>query len=478
MISMTTGMGWGARILRLATGLGLAIATHAAAGETPQSLILTGGDHIHGDLGSVDAEHLEWRRADLKAPIRFDLATIRRIVSEPENTLPDSQLRVRLTNGDDIPCTVSALDAKTLTVQTAFAGTIAIPRDLVKSVQMPNVRRNTGLLANVSDLGGFRQSGGNWEIKNGVLKGTGGIIYQTVMPERAYVSVDVQWTGDEPDFSVITHANNSSYYHYGYNAYISNSSVSLNRGTRQNFGDAKAIELPANKRMTLELLVDRAKGEVEVIINHRKVNKWTTGYDSRQAYLAFAVNGNSAVSFSNLHIEPLDEDRTANDNASEHDQVGFGGGDRLTGTINGITDGTLALSTSYGDLKIPVDQVEDIAFSGKDPLRARLEKQDVQIHLPAGGLLTVALTGIDGDHLLGHSENYGEVKLDLSYITRIDFHIYDTATDDGDEVGATLPAQDEDGEVQIFEDPNDVPIQIQGIFIDQAQIRGLPDFHR
>jgi hypothetical protein len=426
--------------------------------ETPdQTLRLRGGDRIRGTLGVVDDTRLEWRRPDLTAPVRFHLASVRSLLATPASTMPDGQVLVRLTNGDEVPCTITALDDTALTVQTAFAGDLTIPRGMVVSVQMPSTRRSTGLFTGLRDLGNFRQTGGGWEMKDGALSGTGGIIFQTAMPDSAYVSVDVEWTGEKPDFSVITHANNSSYYHYGYNAYISGNTVTLNRGTRMSYGGTKTFDLPASKKITLEMFVDRAKGEVEVRVNHRVVNKWSTGYNSGQSYIGFAVNGNEKAVFTNLEITQLDEARTTEANTTDQDRVGFAQADRLTGHIQAIADGKLVLKTHYGDLNIPLKQVGDIAFAGKSPLKARKEKADVRIHLPSGGIVTVALGAIKDGVLTGSSENYGEVTLDLSYITRMDFHIYEKREDD--EVGMIAPSDSPEVPVPHFED-----MQIEGGF--------------
>lgn len=105
-----------------------------AAAEPPDLLRFANGDQLHGTFqGIKPGSQVIWQRDDLNAPVEFKPAQLRHIVlrgGKPVNALK-SYSHLALVNGDNIPGTITGMDADTITLDTSYAGTITIPREQV-----------------------------------------------------------------------------------------------------------------------------------------------------------------------------------------------------------------------------------------------------------------------------------------------------------------------------------------------------------
>ncbi len=105
-----------------------------AAAESSDLLRFTNGDQLHGSFqGLKDGPRAIWQRDDVAAPVDFETAQLRHIVLRGGKPLrPLTSLsHLALVNGDSIPGTVTALDDEMITLDTAYAGPLRIPRNQV-----------------------------------------------------------------------------------------------------------------------------------------------------------------------------------------------------------------------------------------------------------------------------------------------------------------------------------------------------------
>ena len=82
---------------------------------------------------------LRWERDDGVGPMEFRTDKIRQIIlrGADSQTIDASTSHIELVNGDRIPATITGLDADNLTIDSAVAGSLVIPRDAVRRVS-PN----------------------------------------------------------------------------------------------------------------------------------------------------------------------------------------------------------------------------------------------------------------------------------------------------------------------------------------------------
>lgn len=107
------------------------------AADRPDLLRFTNGDQLHGNFtGIKDGPAVAWQRDDLAAPVDFKTAGIRHIVLHGGRAIRplESLSNIILVNGDRIPGTVTAINGDHITVDTAFAGLLRIPRPQVVMV--------------------------------------------------------------------------------------------------------------------------------------------------------------------------------------------------------------------------------------------------------------------------------------------------------------------------------------------------------
>ncbi len=105
-----------------------------AAAESPDLLRFTNGDQLHGKFDGIKNESLVvWRRDDISAPVELKPSQLRHIVlrgGKPQKAL-SSFSHLALVNGDSIPGKITRIDDAAITVETAYAGPIRIPREQV-----------------------------------------------------------------------------------------------------------------------------------------------------------------------------------------------------------------------------------------------------------------------------------------------------------------------------------------------------------
>ncbi len=104
------------------------------AADAPDLLRFTNGDQLHGSFqGLKEGPRAIWQRDDLAAPVEFETAELRHIVlrgGKPLRSL-STLSHIALVNGDRIPGTVTDMDDEAITLDTAYAGPLRIPRNQV-----------------------------------------------------------------------------------------------------------------------------------------------------------------------------------------------------------------------------------------------------------------------------------------------------------------------------------------------------------
>lgn len=108
----------------------------AAPPPRPDLLRFDNDDQLHGAFQGVRDGAVVWQREDLAAPGLFKTGTIRKIILRGARPLVSTGdlPHVVLVNGDRLPGTLAALNDKTVTVNTSFAGMLQLPRDCVSAV--------------------------------------------------------------------------------------------------------------------------------------------------------------------------------------------------------------------------------------------------------------------------------------------------------------------------------------------------------
>jgi hypothetical protein len=136
----------------------------ANAADLPDLLRFTNDDQLRGTFrGMREGPQALWKNEDLAEPAAFKTSRIRHIVLRGGRPLklPETLSRADLINGDKVPGTVIAMDEKTVTLETGYAGKLKIPRDRV-TMLAPNP-----LGGRVAYYGPFAED--DWKMLHGEL---------------------------------------------------------------------------------------------------------------------------------------------------------------------------------------------------------------------------------------------------------------------------------------------------------------------
>lgn len=199
---------------------GSVVALMAAA---PADLLrFTNGDQLHGEFEGIHkGPQIVWKRDDLAAPVEFKISQVRQIVLHGGHPIkPQTSLsHVALVNGDRIPGKITALNEKSISLDTDFAGPVTISREQVAMLapnplggrihyhgpfsaddwEMVNASFPDGLPpVKPGDAEKDDDAPGRWSFNGAAwywqnkLTGTA-LIHKNVMPERAILRFDLAW---------------------------------------------------------------------------------------------------------------------------------------------------------------------------------------------------------------------------------------------------------------------------------------------
>ena len=113
----------------------LLVCLSAHAADAPADLLrFTNGDRLDGTFAGLKAgPTILWKRGDVDLPVEFKATQLRQAVLRGGRAAKSFQdfSSIGLTNGDRIPGTLVAINASDVTIETAFAGALVVPRNRV-----------------------------------------------------------------------------------------------------------------------------------------------------------------------------------------------------------------------------------------------------------------------------------------------------------------------------------------------------------
>jgi hypothetical protein len=167
----------GMRNFKLSPIAGLILASMAAGILCADVLTLSDDGRLAGTVRSInDSGVVELTSAISPDPVLLKSSAVKKVVlSTPQSQSNLPGILVELTNGDLLPVTVEGLDDEFLHVLTADAGPLAIPRTILKSMQL-GARKRKIIYSGPRDLNEWNhegEGGMNWTFANQSLVGNG-----------------------------------------------------------------------------------------------------------------------------------------------------------------------------------------------------------------------------------------------------------------------------------------------------------------
>ena len=412
-------------------------------------------DVLHGTLlGATAAEGLRWSHPQARAPITFGLENLHELqfgdVAKPR---AGTRALVQLSNGDSLVGELTGLTTETLTLQTWYAGAVTIRRNMIAGLR-PNLGATTSLYAGPNSLAEWeRPNRGNsgWSFRKGALICAGGggnpIGRDVKLPDQAVIECDIAWQG-YPGFYMLFYIENfDNYYNTDcYALQISGTSVYLQRsrpgnGMNQVESYLNLNDLQRKGKTHMAFKINKTKRQYALFLDDKMVKQWTDDneFAGKGTGLGFVAQG-QPTRISNLTISEWDGrlDVDGAGKAAEEDFLRLVNGDKLSGKLGTIANGQVALTTSFATMQVPLERVVEILLGNKSLAKARRQANDLAAFFPDGSRVTLALEKLDGQQLVGSSENCGRLTAQRTAFQKIQFNIYEPKpADEDDDWGAS-----------------------------------------
>jgi hypothetical protein len=349
---------------------------------------------------------------------------------------------VLLTNGDRIVGEVAAITPEAVLIETQAAGRLKIVMRVVRSVSLSQASASV-IESNFASgtLEPWVSRGGSWSIAEDTLvcrnRGGGNALYAKLEQKEAVTMVaKVQATEGTPmrcEMVVFAdtaeggpnegrYGRNSLFaMFYDYEYYL-NCVREGNTNTIVNRSFGRQVQ-----QGTLRLAYDPGTG---------KARLWLDSADLGQYDVPNKPAGGQYVIFNSQYplrvqylavlrgiVPPSGEELGSGGPAADETIIEFANKDRVSVTAVALADGQLACTTSYGELKSPVNSVGRVLFGKKGREEPRRQNGDVRVRT-AAGRMTFQFERLTADSLVGRSDYLGEVTLKRSAVREIKFNIY------------------------------------------------------
>ncbi len=399
------------------------------------------GDQLHGRLlGYTPNQQLLWQHKDFAQSIRFQADNVieLELKSAPAPVTNESDVFVRLTNNDVFVGRLTRLDDE-ITIQTAFADTIKLRRNSIRSLYP--AKSSASLYFGPNNEKDWMTNIGRetWKTENNALVSSGtGLIGRAVpLPDSAQIEFDAEWNQFlNLYFACYTPINRNSIVPTGglimsvFNGQIRVGITSLQTGWNLGGVIVRVPELLAVSRGRFTVRVNKPQRQVVVLFNGKQVVNTSVVGDFGEigSGLVFGSQQDASIIIRNINVTNWHmADNAVSEEAAKDDRndtVKLVNGDVATGKIERVADGVMSIKTPQAALSIPLERILAIQFAPAGMVRARRNAGDARVWLSSQHYLTFKLENIQNGKLIGASENFGRVTCHQNAVHRIQFDIY------------------------------------------------------
>ena len=394
---------------------------------------------LKGQVVTVDARG----RLRLRAPfLATDALLLTRYVSHvtfnPTET-DGGRDRVMLSNGDYISGELVSIRSDSILVEAGGGRLVKVPRNIIVSVETGDVA-DTLMESKfaTADIRPWKIIQGRWSSGFGSLiasrssyrsasTGPGAIGADIV--QKGAVTVDVEFVMSTVNSYFV------SFYSADKNVPYGRSAVSLSvtgtradvRVTRQGASTTMgSVTRTARQGEKIKLLCsyEPKTGRVRAWINGRKICDKThpAPFLKEGSCIVVSGSGSSSLRFKAIRlyrgvVEP--SGRVAR-GEPDHDSVFTANGDRISAKSLKASNNTLVAETGMGPVTIDMAKVTRIVFRSKGRVTPEPGEANVTM-LTAGSRLTVKLTGVTSERLLGRSVVLGKVDIPRKVLRELHF---------------------------------------------------------
>jgi hypothetical protein len=436
-------------------------------GQEDNSVVrFSNGDTLSGQVISLGLDKLGWKSQILDQPAEFrmdelvDLKMPAKRMSS-ERPTPEHEAVLSMTNGDVIKGQLSGLKDDEIRLDTWYAGELVFRRVNVESVEITRSTKVFYRGPNSMDEWTPSPGSSGWTFKTDKLesRGTGGIATEVDFPDQSKISFNASWRGSFRPKIVfystdITTDNPAG----GYEMVFQGNSVHLKpAGSNKWLGTStNTRQLREQESAKIEIRFSRELGKILLYIDDEFIEMWEDeNMDETELGKGLhLISQNSGfMSISEIEVTDWDgylgdlPDRAGNvlgggfrnnawrfDNRlqeepekqedSEEGRMTLFNGDSVEGEVIGIEEEIITLKTPFTKVKLPLIRLKNIILGSTDMETPELYKGDVRATMADGSRMVFRLDAVEGDTLVGFSQNFGQAKFHKDAFKRIEFDIY------------------------------------------------------
>ncbi len=256
---------------------------------------------------------------------------------------------------------------------------------------------------------------------------------QFELPDRLEMSFDLAWR-NHPQLQVALYTDNLEQVNGNcYLLQISGNSVSIQRGMNRGFssfgGSTSTPLLQRRSHARFTIYVDRNRKLIALFVDDQMVKQWIDNNDFAGAGNGVVINahGQGAVRLSDIVLRQWSGEYPTIDTAEndQEDTLQFINGDKVSGRLQSIEQGTIVFAAAFAALEVPLERVIHVELATDRLERARRRLHDVTALLHDGGRVTFELETINATNISGRSENFGRLQFVRGAFRELQFQIYD-----------------------------------------------------
>ena len=395
------------------------------------------GDLLIGKVIDIEAGKLRFTAPHYEGEVCIFTESLNR-VQLAGKAQPSGPSELLLTNGDYIRGPITAITPDLIVIESDVSGPISISRKVVSSIKFDGARQTS--LSSDFDSGNmepWKARAGDWSVKDQQLVISSGgnrdqAVYAELDQSEALIFVaKVKAVQDQQLYCyLVAFADNIQGY-YGRNSVFAEFRSSNCRiGYCQNGNDNMPSGAGLNRRVQeaiLRFAYDPATGQATTWVDSDRIDQHTIGpKPTTGKYVIFVSRYPCQVSYLRVlrGIVPPSEGVGGEDKPqTETHTVEFTNSDSISSSQVLLTEGTFLAETAHGELRCPLEKVQNITFATTGQETPRRNKGDVLVEMPAGRL-TFQFDKLGDEYLLGSCEHLGQVKLLRSGVRSVGFNIY------------------------------------------------------
>lgn len=193
--------------MRISNSIGLGLLVVAGTIAAADNVALTEDSRITGDVRSIDAAGIVEVASPLsQGPVWLNVGAVEKIEFAAQPAAPDfSAALLELVNGDLLPARLEQMDDSNLTVMTADAGLLTIPRASMKSLQL-GVYKGRVLYSGPRSLAEWTETidgSKGWKLTDDGLSASGSAVAakDLHLPRQFTLKFTLKWQGN-PNFQI------------------------------------------------------------------------------------------------------------------------------------------------------------------------------------------------------------------------------------------------------------------------------------